>query len=126
MGEEIFANCRDLEVFVFPMSIHQTPITVFYKCPNLKAIFIHQSVRNMLDRTNIQNKKVAIIRNIGEYSDVKDDMPFETKECSISYDPFEEFTQVIILRCGHTFTKDMLIEWMQMSIICPNCRKRIF
>ena len=83
-------------------------------------------MRNILDRSDIQNSKVAVIQYIGKFSETKDDLPFETTECAITCEPFDDSSQVIILQCGHVFMKDNVIELMNFTHVCPSCRSRFY
>ena len=126
IGNNAFIKCRDLETFVFPMTLPGTPQMlhhpIFYKCPNLKIIFLNQNTLNRLLRIDYGNAKLAYIQYIGEYGKTKDDLPFETTECAISFEPFDDSSQVIVLRCGHVFMKENVIELMQFTHVCPSCR----
>jgi hypothetical protein len=128
IGNEVFYKCRDLEIFAFPMNLYETPngteLEMFYGCPNLKSIFLNHKTINRMFKKDYGNAKLAFIRYIGEFSETKDDLPFETTECAISCDPFDDKSQVIILRCGHVFMKDNVIELMQFTHVCPSCRSR--
>jgi hypothetical protein len=130
IGLSMFANCRDLETFAFPLYLDAKFQSIirktFYKCPNLKVIFLSPTTMNKFSRENIGNAKLAFIQYIGEFSKTKDDLPFETTECAISCDPFDDKSQVIILICGHVFMKDSVIELTQFSHVCPSCRKRFY
>jgi len=130
IGNNAFIKCRDLETFVFPMSLDGTPqnITnpIFYKCPNLKTIFLNHKTINRIFKKDYENAKLTCIQYIGEFGKTKDDLPFETTECAISCDPFDDKSQVIILRCGHVFMKDNVIELMNFTHVCPSCRSRFY
>ena len=130
IGNNAFIKCRDLETFVFPMSLHEIQPSIlqpkFYKCPNLKTIFLNHKTINRLFKKDYGDAKLAYIQYIGEYGETKDDLPFETTECAISCDPFDDSSKVIILRCGHVFMKDNVIELMNFTHVCPSCRSRFF
>jgi hypothetical protein len=128
IGNEVFYKCRDLEIFAFPKNLYETPcgisLIMFYKCPNLKAVFLNHKTLNNLIRHDMGKGKLAYIQYIGEFSKTKDDLPFETTECAITCEPFDDSTQVIILRCGHVFMKENVIQLMQFTHVCPSCRSR--
>jgi hypothetical protein len=132
IGDEVFFNCRDLETFAYPMNMNLdgTPQSfrrkIFFRCANLKTIFLNHKKLYRFYSEDIGNTKLAFIQYIGEYGKTKNDLPFETTECAISCDPFECSSQVIILRCGHIFMKDNVIELMQFTHVCPSCRKRFY
>lgn len=130
IGNDVFIKCRDLEIFVFPMSLEGTPqnisYPVFYKCPNLRRIFLNENTLNRLFRVDYGNAKLAYIKYIGEFNKIKNDLQFETTECAISCDPFDDRSQVIVLQCGHVFMKDNVIELMEFTHVCPSCRSRFY
>ena len=43
------------------------------------------------------------------------------------YDPITStlFTDPQVTTCGHTFEKQLLIEWIKKSGTCPTCRKKL-
>ena len=126
IGDAVFVGCRDLETFVFPMNLHGTPQNIicptFHKCFNLKRIFMNQRTLNRLFRVDYGNAKLANIQYIGKFGKIKDDLEFEANECAISCEPFDDKSQVIVLRCGHVFMKENVIELMQFTHVCPSCR----
>jgi hypothetical protein len=126
IGDAVFVGCRDLETFVFPMNLDGTPQNItcptFHKCPNLKRVFMNQRTLNRLLKIDYGNAKLAYIQYIGEFGKTKDDLPYETSECAITCEPFDDSTQVIILRCGHVFMKENVIQLMQFTHVCPSCR----
>jgi hypothetical protein len=128
IGIEVFYNCRDLEIFAFPKNLYETPngtsIIMFYGCPNLKAVFLNHKTLNRMLRHDMGKGKLAYIQYIGEYGKTKDDLPFETNECAITCESFDDSSQVIVLRCGHVFMKENVIELMQFTHVCPSCRSR--
>jgi hypothetical protein len=99
---------------------------MFNGFPNLKAVFFNYKTLNRFSREDVGNAKLVNIQYIGEFSETKDDLPFETKECAISCDPFECSSQVIILQCGHVFMKDNVIQLMNFTHVCPSCRSRFY
>jgi hypothetical protein len=83
---------------------------------------MNQRTLNRLFRVDYGNAKLANIQYIGKFGKIKDDLPFETTECAISCDSFDDKSQVIILRCGHVFMKDNVFELMNFTHVCPSCR----
>jgi hypothetical protein len=130
IGDEVFFKCRDLETFAFPMNLHGKHQSfsrlTFFRCPNLKTIFLNHKKLYRFSSEDIGKGKLAYIQYIGEFSETKDDLPFETTECAISCEPFNDKSQVVVLRCGHVFMKDNVIELMQFTHVCPSCRSRFY
>lgn len=51
---------------------------------------------------------------------------FEQQHCAISGEQFQETMPIILLKCGHFFKKDSLLEWIAIRYICPFCRETLF
>lgn len=45
--------------------------------------------------------------------------------CSICYDFLSSESILLHLDCGHIYHDNCLLEWMQISRTCPDCRKRV-
>ena len=44
------------------------------------------------------------------------------ESCPISMEPFQIGDPIIILTCGHTFSRGPFVEWLYESTTCPLCR----
>ena len=44
------------------------------------------------------------------------------ESCPISMEPFQIGDPIIILTCGHTFSRGPFVEWLHESTTCPLCR----
>ena len=61
-----------------------------------------------------------------KFSDLDNDIKKSNSKCVISYDDFEENTEVLILPCNHIFNKQFCIKWLSNnSHKCPICRSSV-
>jgi len=106
ISEYAFSNCRKLVYANFPEDNvciqHQN---AFYECENLCV------------------PKRFIEKLFGELT--PEEKQFCEEHCSISGEDFEEIMPIILLKCGHFFKRDSLLDWLKIRRVCPLCRKNI-
>lgn len=85
---------------------------------------------------NIENEftDVPLVLKISEleklksckFSELDNDVKESNNKCVISYDEFEENTDVLILPCNHIFNKEYCVRWLRNnSHKCPICRNSV-
>jgi hypothetical protein len=106
ISEYAFSNCRNLEIVHFPdveiPGIHEY---AFKDCDKI------------IPQIRLSEKKY------GELS--PEELKFDADSCPISGEEFKKDMPIIILKCGHVFKKESLLEWIKIRNICPYCRKYI-
>ena len=85
------------------------------------------NVSNILQNSLYQKnpyKKVTSSKGLSELKTIKfKSSEFNTKECSITQDEFQEGQEIIQLPCKHIFDKDAILTWLKdESNSCPVCR----
>jgi hypothetical protein len=65
------------------------------------------------------------ILHIRKFADIKSVLRFEMDKCMISFEEFEDDSEVIVLQCGHVFLLEPLQQWITIQKICPTCKNRI-
>lgn len=143
-GNFFFKKCPRLERIVIGNNVVIQGNQCFYECSGVKTITIGDNVTisglNFLEGcfTN-QNVEITIgqgyvgypinvpisILHVRKYADVKDNLRYEAKKCLISFDDFEDESDVIVLKCGHVFLLNHLQQWLGIKKFCPTCRKNI-
>jgi hypothetical protein len=106
ISEYAFSNCRNLEIVHFP---------------DVEITGIHEYAFNNCDRIILQKRLTE--KKYGEL--LPEDIKFDADCCPISGEEFHKDMVVVILKCGHVFKKESLLEWIKIRNICPYCRKNL-
>jgi hypothetical protein len=105
IGEYAFSNCRSLEV------VHLPDIEI----PWIYDDYIFNNCEKLIMKKNFIEKKYGEL--------LPEEIKFDTDSCPISGEEFKKDMPIIILKCGHVFKKESLLEWIKIRNICPYCRK---
>lgn len=143
-GDFFFRKCPQLERIVIGNNVVIQGKKCFYQCSGVKIITIGNNVTisglNFMEGCfKNQNIELTIgcgyignpieiplpIIRIKKFKNVKNTLRYESKECSISMEKFDNESKVIILECGHVFLFEPLVEWLKRKKTCPTCRQKI-
>ena len=62
----------------------------------------------------------------GKYSELKESLQFEQGQsgaaCGISFDEFQDDSDIVVLPCGHAYLEESFHEWILRRKICPTCK----
>jgi hypothetical protein len=143
-GDFFFRKCPRLERIVIGNNVVIQGKKCFYQCSGVKIITIGNNVtisglKFMEGCFKNQNVELTVgcdyignpikiplpIVRINKFQNVKDTLRYESKECSISMERFNDESKVIVLGCGHVFLSEPLIEWLKTKKTCAICRQKI-
>lgn len=143
-GNYFLSKCTRLMRIVIGNNVIIRGSHCFFECSNLQSITIGNNVTisgmKFLDRCFVnQNVEITIGNHytgypiniplpvflIKKYADIKDTLRFETENCMISLEKFEDDFDVVVLNCGHVFLLEPLRKWLEIQRICPTCKQRI-
>jgi hypothetical protein len=93
---------------------------------NNKAARRTEGVRSRL-RTGLQAVEKTTIQEEPMDCGVNSDGPAVTLDCVICYNDIDatKRTGYMIAPCDHIFHKDCLMQWMEVKMECPICRKEL-
>jgi hypothetical protein len=126
IGKYAFSWCVNLREITFPRNLQIICEYAFSNCRNLENVIfpedsvcqIHEKSFNECDKLNPSNRFIEKL--YGELT--PDENRFEQEHCSISGDEFEETMPIILLKCGHFFKRESLLDWLKIKSICPLCK----
>ena len=111
ISSDTFSGCTQLEEVIFEGDTEVDP-KAFQNCPGLaKRVF--------------PRKKIPGCR-YGKFSELKSSLRFELGEsgatCGISFEEFQEDSDIVVLPCGHAYLEEAFHQWILKRKICPTCR----
>ena len=59
------------------------------------------------------------------YKNLKKNRYYNSTECPITYEPFEDSDEIIVTSCKHVFLRENIEGWFEKNSTCPLCRKNI-
>ena len=93
----------------------------------MEGCFVNQNVEMTIGR-NYVGYPIHIpipILHIRKFSDIKSILRYEVEKCMISFEEFEDDSDVVVLSCGHVFLVEPLQQWIGIQKICPTCKEKI-
>jgi hypothetical protein len=124
-----FSWCISLRQITFPLSLLQISEYAFSNCRNLEnANFPEDNVCERHERSFYECKNLCLSKRFTEklFGDLTQiEKRFADEHCAISGDEFYEKMSIILLKCGHFFKRDSLLEWIKIRNICPFCKEKI-
>ena len=143
-GDFFFRKCSRLERIVIGNNVVIRGRECFSECTGIRRVTIGDNVtisgvRFMEGCFRNQNVELTIgsgymgdpihipmpILHIRKFADIKSGLRFEMDKCMISFEEFEDDSDVIVLQCGHVFLLEPFQKWIAIQIFCPSCRNRI-
>ena len=143
-GDWFFKKCPLLERIVIGDNVVVSGNYCFQGCSAITSITIGDNFRitglNFLeDCFANQNVELFIGHNyVGhpiyipqqifndlKYGEIKDTLKYKTNQCMISYEEFDDDSEVVVLQCGHVLSLESLNQLIKIQKICPLCRQRI-
>lgn len=143
-GDCFFKKCASLERIVIGDNVVVSGNYCFQGCSAINSItigdnfkitglnfledcFANQNVELFIGH-NYEGHPIYIpqkIFNVLKYGDIKDTLLYKTNQCMISYEEFNDDSEVVILQCGHVLSLESLNQLIKIQKICPLCRQRI-
>ena len=65
------------------------------------------------------------IFNVNKYGDIKHTLLYDQNKCMISYDEFNDDSDIVVLHCGHVLSLESLNQLIKIQKFCPLCRQPI-
>jgi hypothetical protein len=143
-GDFFFRKCPRLERIVIGNNVIIRGSQCFFECTGVRSVTIGDNVtisglKFMEGCFANQNVEMTIgsgyvgypihiplpILHVRKFADIKSDLRYEAKKCMISFDEFQDDSDVIVLQCGHVFLLDPLQKWIEIQKICPTCKNGI-
>ena len=129
-----FRNCTSLTRLRIPASVEEISWNAFQGCIQLEEVIFEgdtnvdeEAFQNCprLERRVFPRKKIQGCL-YGKYSELKEILQFEQGQigatCGISFEVFEDNSDIVVLPCGHAFLEEALHEWILRKKICPTCK----
>ncbi len=143
-GVRFFRNCSNLERIVIGNNVVISGDYCFQDCSGVKSITIGNNftisglafLENHCDNQNIElvighnytGYPIYIppkIFNVNKYGDIKHTLLYDQNKCMISYEVFNDDSDIVVLHCGHVLSLESLNEWIKIQKFCPLCRQPI-
>jgi len=129
-----FRNCTSLTRLRIPASVEEIYWNAFEGCIQLEEVIFEGDTK--VDEEAFQNcprlanrvfpKKKLPGCQYGKYAELKESLRFGQGQigatCGISFEVFEDNSDIVVLPCGHAFFEEALHEWILRRKICPTCR----
>jgi hypothetical protein len=129
-----FRNCTSLTRLRIPASVEEISWNTFEGCIQLVEVIFEGDTK--VDPDAFQNcprlanrvfprKKIPGC-HYGKYSELKGMLQFEQGQsgaaCGISFDEFQDDSDIVVLPCGHAYMEESFHEWILRRKICPTCK----
>ena len=143
-GDLFFRKCSRLERIVIGNNVVIRGSNCFSECTGVRSVTIGDNVTisgmAFMEGCFVnQNVEITIgsgymgdpiyipkpILHIRKFADIKSVLRFEMDKCMISFEEFEDDSEVIVLQCGHVFLLEPLQQWITIQKICPTCKNGI-
>ena len=143
-GAILFRNCSNLERIVIGDNVVISGDYCFQGCNGVKSITIGDNftisgfafLENCLENQNVElvighnyvGYPIYIpqkIFNVNKYGNIKDTLLYKENKCMISYDEFNDDTDIVVLHCGHVLSLESLNQLIKIQRFCPLCRQPI-
>jgi hypothetical protein len=143
-GDFFFKKCPQLERIVIGNNVVIQGSQCFFECTGVRSVtigdnvtisglkfmegcFVNQNVEITIGR-NYVGYPIHIpmpILNVNKFADVKSVLRYEVEKCAISFEEFEDHSDVVVLSCGHVFLFEPLKQWIGIQKFCPTCKQNI-
>ncbi len=124
---------NNIYIYLFLLGVYNIYSTVFAWLFSLSLTCCVLGIINRCENNNFGNNiaKYTILNTIEELTDVRifselitdNSNRIDTTSCCICIENFTQLDEVRILRCGHFFHTDCIIQWLRKNNACPYCRK---
>lgn len=85
------------------------------------------SVENENTPELLSPAQINLATRIVTYQELSDEIKNNQTRCPISYQDFENDTEIILIKhCNHIFKKQSLLNWFLTSSRCPMCRYNLY
>ncbi len=129
----LYNSSANLASLIALARLHEETISRTLRSQNTSQNQIISLITGIIDNSNITNDDNAQNNDFEPYSINNEELFNECKYntipiplnscCPISFDPFNEDDDVILIRkCNHIFKKTPLERWLLRSHRCPYCR----
>lgn len=143
-GDFFFRKCSRLERIVIGNNVVIRGSRCFSECTGVRSVTIGDNVtisgvQFMEGCFMNQNVELSIgsgyigypihipipILHIRKFADIKSRLRFEVEKCMISFEEFDDDSDVVVLSCGHVFLFEPLRQWIAIQKFCPTCKNKI-
>lgn len=143
-GCGFFRNCSNLEHIVIGNNVSVSGNNCFQGCNGVKSITIGDNftisglafLENCFENQNVElvighnytGYPIYIpqkIFHVNKYGDIKHTLLYDQNKCMISYDEFNDDSDIVVLHCGHVLSLESLNQLIKIQRFCPLCRQQI-